>query len=369
MSEEAMKRKPIIAILTMDDEKEYFRGNRVNFAETIAAGKEMGYTVYILTIKDLKLSQKRVVGYNYMQETNVWQQEWFPLPHVIYNRIPLREDEMQPAVRRKIQDVLSHSSIKIFNPYYFNKWHLFEWLKKSPSTKKYIPKTQRLRTSSGLGKMLKKHAYLYLKPEAGKAGVGIMTLRMNPAKSLKYRLKVQDKKGSISYKAAKIQKLWTRIRKEAGVNSYIVQQGITLATMNKRPFDLRLLAQKNGKGQWDVTGIGARVAGISSITTHVPRGGSIEDPEKILTTIFGTEQARSIMAKARAAAVVIAKQVERGSGHTLGEMSMDLGVDTTGGIWFFEANAKPMKFDEPHIRRRSLERIFQYCSYLSRMSG
>jgi hypothetical protein len=47
-------------------------------------------------------------------------------------------------------------------------------------------------------------------------------------------------------------------------------------------------------------------------------------------------------------------------------MSMDLGVDQEGGIWFFEANAKPMKFDEPDIRKRSLDRIFQYGKYVLR---
>lgn len=50
----------------------------------------------------------------------------------------------------------------------------------------------------------------------------------------------------------------------------------------------------------------------------------------------------------------------------LGEMSMDLGVDEEGGLWFFEANSRPMKFDEPAIRKLSLERIFQYSHHLAR---
>lgn len=50
----------------------------------------------------------------------------------------------------------------------------------------------------------------------------------------------------------------------------------------------------------------------------------------------------------------------------LGEMSMDLGVDENGGLWFFEANSRPMKFDEPAIRKLSLERIFHYGQHLAR---
>jgi hypothetical protein len=122
--------------------------------------------------------------------------------------------------------------------------------------------------------------------------------------------------------------------------------------------------QKNGEGQWEITGIGARVAGNASITTHVPRGGSIEEPEKLLTAVFGASQARQVMRQARETAIVLAKQIERSSRTLLGEMSMDLGVDTSGQIWFFEANSKPMKFDEPHIRQKSLERIFQFSQHL-----
>lgn len=44
---------------------------------------------------------------------------------------------------------------------------------------------------------------------------------------------------------------------------------------------------------------------------------------------------------------------------------MDLGIDKNGDIWFFEANAKPMEFDEPNIRQTSLLRLLQYFRYLS----
>lgn len=360
---------PVVAILTIEDAKEHFRGNRDNFLDILRTGKDLGFTVYTVTVRELNLDARRIAGYDYNEDKQSWAQEWFPPPHIIYNRIPLREDENLPAVRRKIEEVLAHPSTFLYNPYFFNKWQLFEWLQKSRVTRTFIPATRRLRTSVTLAKMLNKYPYLFLKPETGKAGMGIMTLRVNHTKAMKFRLKTQDKRRSALFKCATISKLWTRIRKQAGTYDYIVQQGIPLATVNRRPFDLRVLVQKNSKGQWDITGVGARVAGTTSITTHVPRGGSIEDPEKLLSVTFGVEQARRTMARIKNAAIIIARQIERGSGHTLGEMSMDLGVDTNGSIWFFEANAKPMKFDEPHIRRRSLERIFQYSTYLSRTGG
>lgn len=367
MSSVQQTRLPIVAILTMNDDQKNFRGNRNNFIDIFNTGRRMGFLVYLVTVKDLNLQMKHIIGYFY--KDHMWKQGWFPLPHVIYNRIPQREDESLPAVRDKIKEILAHPSIRLFNPYFFNKWNLFEWLKKSKLTKKYIPSTKRLKTPASLGKMLLKHHYLFLKPESGRTGVGIMTLRVHPKESLKFQLTVQDKEKSHSYKCATIPKLWDHIRKQAKASHYIVQQGISLAASNRRPFDLRVLVQKNERGIWDLTGIGARVAGTASITTNVPRGGSIDDPKKLLLASFGEEQSQCIIDRAKHAALIIAGQIEHASGHLHGEMSMDLGVDAKGIIWFFEANAKPMKFDEPHIRILSLKRIFQYCYYLAKQNG
>lgn len=350
--------KPVLAILTVEDDLQFFRGNRSNFSDLLQTGKELGFITYVLTTSDLNLNKRRVKGFAYSAETKTWHQRMFPLPGIIYNRIPFREDETQPAVRRKLAAIMRHPGIRLFNPKFFDKWSLFEWLKLSKTTKPFIPSTRKLMTPVGLKNMLRKHPYLYLKPISGKAGVGIMTILIQPDKPKPYRLKVQSKKKSITYRCASISNLWSRIKKQSSGEAYIAQQGIELASFHDRRFDLRALVQKNRLGQWDLTGIGARVAGSSSITTHVPRGGCIEDPEKLLVSAFGTEQARRLLVRVKQTAMMIAKQIERGSKFTLGEMSMDLGVDVDGNVWLFEANSKPMKFDEPHIRKKNPWSVF-----------
>jgi hypothetical protein len=357
---------PVFAILTVEEPGGDFRGNRGNFADLIRTGQSLGFVVYVLTAKELLLHRKKLKGYVYNKESGGWQLALLPFPNIIYNRIPQREDEIQPAVRQKIAACRNHPRLTLFNPSFFNKWQLFEWLRKSSRTKPFIPTTRRLVTVSGLGRLMRRHAYLYLKPESGKAGKGIMTVRVHSDKPLPYRLKIQEDKKSSTYNCSSMQKLWARIQKQSGGAAYIAQQGIPLASFKDRKFDLRALVQKNRLGVWELTGLGARLAGASSITTHVPRGGRIEDPEKLLTYSFDAEQAHMLLQKVRRTTVLIARQIERASRQRLGEMSMDLGVDGDGHLWFFEANSKPMKFDEPHIRQKSLERIFQYSSYLIR---
>lgn len=360
-------RKPIIAVLTVDDPAKQFRGNRANFRDLVKTGQELNYPVYIVTARDLKLGANKVQGYLFHPEEKTWRKHWFPLPDVIYNRIPLREDERKPEVRRKIAEVIQHDTIHLFNPFFFNKRRLFEWLKKSRSTKALVPDTKKMLGPRTLFPMLEKYGSLYLKPESGKAGKGIMLLQLNEHEAKPYWLTIQgQRKKNIVYKTASLPALWRRVKAEAGRTPYIMQESIELTSYRGRHFDMRVLVQKTGKGVWMVTGIGSRLAGPKRITTHVPQGGSIEDPEKMLAPVFGSDMTSFLLGRVKSSALLIAKQIEKESGFPLGEMSMDLGIDTDGRLWFFEANAKPMKFDEPHIRKKSLERIFQYCQFLTR---
>lgn len=355
---------PILAILTVDDSEKGFRGNRRNFIDLIETGKAEGVIVYVTTVHHLKLYNKKIIGYSYDSDRQKWERRFYLVPHVIYNRIPQREDEWSPEVRSKLEECIRHPTIRLFNPGFFNKWTLFKWLTQNKKTKRYVPVTRRYRDDLNLLPLLKKYPFLYLKPERGKAGMGIMRIRRNPAVKMRYLIDIQEKEGNRVFRFNTQDKLKGKIREFAGTEDYIVQQGIQLLKCNHRPFDLRVLVQKNGKGLWSVTGIGARQAGELSITTHVPRGGTIEDPKKLLAASLSTVMATRILFQVRKSAVVMAKQIERASGSELGELSLDLGVDKKARLWFFEANSKPMRFDEPHIRKKSLTRLLQYSHYL-----
>lgn len=357
--------KTIVAVLTMHDNKQMLRGNLENFQDILETGTRMGHLVYVATVKELDPTKYSVRGYTYNRTTKQWEPGYFPRPQVVYNRIPDRMDEHKPWVRSRIEELQHSKGISVYNPGFFNKWDLFQCIKNSSRTRGLVPNTKRLLNAGVLLKMLQTSPALYLKPESGKAGKGIMTVKCSRRAPVIYRLKIQTDRKSSIYKTSNFNKLWTRIHRKAGSTPYIVQQAIELATHRNRPYDLRVLAQKNRRGMWRVTGIGARLAGISSITTHVPCGGSVEDPQKLLGASFGAEMAYAHLQRVQASALQIARQIEAATTGLIGEMSMDLGIDRSGNLWFFEANAKPMKFDEPEIRRKSLERIFYYSSYLA----
>jgi hypothetical protein len=362
------KQRPVVAVLTYDDGKRIFRGNKENFIALMKTGAELGVHMYVTSTSDFKLADSKITGYMYDSHKRKWIKGPQPVPHVVYNRIPFRKFELLPEVQQTLQMCMKSNQVQLFNPTFFNKWTLHEWLSKSKETRNLVPVTQRMTSSDELEKLLAKHPQLYLKPVRGKAGKGIMkvgrsTSRFRPGG---YQLSIQEDTRSQLSRFRTVPQLWSQLRQMTDGKEYIMQQAISLTNYKKRPFDLRALIQKNGSGEWTVAGIGARLAGKSSITTHVPRGGSIDNPKKLLSATFGPDGSKRIISQSKQKAIILAKQIENASGYELGEMSMDLGVDTSGNIWFFEANSKPMKFDEPHIRKRSLRNLVQYCIHLTK---
>lgn len=352
--------KPIIGILAIEGEKG-FRGNQKNFRDLIQEGRSRGIQVYVFTPSKVNWAANTIEGFYYDAGKKRWDTSRFQLPDVIYNRIPYRENEAKPEVQKFLQTMLSHPEISMFNPSFFDKGKLFESLNRVPQVQPYLPETKPLRQIGDLHELLAKYPFVYLKPVAGKAGMGILRVERRPDGT--FTQYAQAESGSKQFHYQQLADCWQALQPQLRQQSYLVQQGITINSIHGRPFDLRVLVQKNGDGKWEISGVGARIAGQNSITTHVPRGGAIGRPEKLLQRLFG-ESSTEVLNRVKKAALLLAQSIEQQNPHSLGEMSMDFGVDKEGRAWFFEANAKPMKFDEPHIRKKSLSRIIDYSLYL-----
>nr|WP_232345480.1 YheC/YheD family protein [Paenactinomyces guangxiensis] len=283
------------------------------------------------------------------------------MPNVIYNRIPNRKSEQRKEVQEAIRKLQKTPGVHLFNPSFFDKWTLYKHLLASEEFKSIVPDSTRLDNLRTLQQMSAKYPILYLKPVAGKAGIGMMRIT---GRKQGYELIYQSMRGKKKLTNLSLASLWPKIQTLCQKRSYVIQQGIPLALYRGSPFDVRMLLQKNGEGVWTFTGAGIRVAGKSAISTHVPMGGRIENIHVVLTEVFGAQK-DEVYGRIEEIGLAIARFIEAKQLSKLGEMSIDLGVEKNGRMWFFEANAKPMKFDEPEIRSCSLRRLIQYCLYLS----
>lgn len=350
---------PIVGILTVG-EGNAFKGNRENFKDIILTGKSLGALVYVFSPSGIDWDKKRIKAYLYNEQEDNWVESVMPFPHVVYNRVPTRKSETKSEVKQTLDQLSSLTNVTLFNRHFFNKHTLFQILEKRHEVTDFLPDTQVLTTFSQFRSFAMNHPFVYLKPTLGKAGKGIMRLDRHLQR---WRLRRVSDQEAITQYFVKLDQVWKSIRQQTKTNRYIIQQGIQLAKYKNRPFDVRVLIQKDGSGEWGITGVGIRRAGAKSITTHVPRGGSILPTTKVLTALF-QERAEEIYRRVEETALTIA-HVLNDEIEDLAEMSMDLGLTPEGKLYFFEANAKPEKFDEPAIRSSSLANLIYYSQYVS----
>lgn len=358
---------PTVGILTVRENGRIL-GNLPLFRAIMKVAEEYGGIAVLFTPSDIDWKNEWVNGYIAQPQTGRKRTErrLFPMFDVVYNRIPNREWEKTSFVQETLTRLRSRYGRRFFNPSFFDKGEIYARINSSP-IRSHLPLTEPLHSKESLSKMLKLSLPLYLKPADGRAGDGIIYLEPvrgeEGEETIRIRSTDTGKERTVSSAM-----IWEILSPSIHHRSYLIQQAIPRLTFAGRPFDLRVLVQKGGEGRWAVTGVGARLAGPERITTHIPQGGSRLSPEEAFSLTMTREERRRKYREIEEVALGIARVIDAGYDQSLGEMSMDLGLSPEGKLWFFEANAKPMKFDEPSIHRRSLIRRMQYFQYLSNLS-
>jgi hypothetical protein len=345
---------PVYAILAGSGNGS-FVGNRSDYRALMRTGRRRKRFIYVVPASNVTEESK---WYGYVRIGNRrWISLPCPRPEAIYNRIPTRHLERQEdAVRAK--SLIQSSNIPMFNPEYFDKAVIYRVIR-SANLHEYLPDTSESLTRTELWRMLNSSSAVYLKPAGGSIGHGMMRIEKNRSN---YTLKVIKKSRCLTFEATDEPKLWHLLRHHRLPGKYVLQSAVQLLEWNGRPCDVRVLLQKRG-GRWGVVGKGVRVAGDDTITTHVPNGGSIASLDQVLERRFGSIRPQVDHA-IDTMVIRCAEAIDRYYQGQIGEMSMDVGVDDSGRPWFFEANAKPMKFDEPEIRARSLQGVLAFLDEL-----
>lgn len=216
-----------------------------------------------------------------------------------------------------------------------------------PVISHHVPETNWFHAST-LRKMLRSYSTLYIKPDVGRKGNGIIRIK-----------KLADAECEIAYggttSRCSSKKVYDEVAKRMyPQKKYLIQQGIALATYHRRPFDVRLVLQKP-LNRWQLTWISAKVAPkATSIVTNVAKGAK---DTKIVKTLKGIDQSLNPY-KVLQELINVSYQVVQilDAKFPLTIVGLDMGVDKKGKVWFIEANTKPdfrglRKFDPVQYQR------------------
>lgn len=333
------------------------------------AGYARNFLCYNFSLQDIDWEKKRIKGFTWIPEEDKWIYAWLPMPDVIYDRGARFSEGQKAAVKELRARFRRDFNIPFINSRdYIGKWKAYQVLANNNATAKYLPWTIRYEGFRNVEKMLKQYGLVFLKSYYGSRGRQVMS--------------IEDQGGvyRIIHYAGKLQEIILKNSDElkeciedftAG-KKFIVQQGIRLLEYKGRPFDMRVLIMKDGKGDWRVISNYARIARPGLTITNYSAGGECN----FYTNIYPDLQCKGSVpsyADVAGAALEIASVLD-GQLGPFGELGLDLAIDEGGAIWFIEANTKPDKdlvvgldkIDGIHSQYLS---IFEYAGYLCGLKG
>lgn len=359
--EGALRLGPIIGIMTL------FRATRAGLAgsqmptyiEVMRRVREAGGFAFVFRPATIRRRQGRSVR-GWTRINRRWIPCRMPTPDVVYNRVQSRPAERRLRARGLLRR-LQNEGAAVFNPHYLNKWTVHRQLVGDPEVHPFLPETRRFRSTHDAAVILRRYGRAFLKPSGGSLGLGAAQVLRGRDGRLSYRMNTMSGRSS----RGTLRNIRHLARVLPPRRDYLVQRGIQLARVFGRPFDVRALVQKDADGQWRFTGAAARIAGRGRITTHVPRGGTRRPLKQVLEATFGSERIQEIVDKLQEACLKSAIGLEKATKRMFGELSLDVGIDRDGEVWILEMNAKPFRFDEPHLRIQAQRRLVRFASSLA----
>lgn len=335
--------------------------------EVCAAGTRMDLVAFVFSYDAVNISNGRLIGWlPEPQRYGRWHPREFPLPNVVFNRIPTRGQERSKRARQLIGYATQHKSMRLFNKGFMDKWSVYKDLSQHSGVKHMVPTTAVFRGLPMLKSWLRRHRSVYLKPSSGSLGEGIVVVRLTiRGITCRYR---NERKRPVTEYARSVEAVYSRIKRIIARRRYLIQPDLNLLTVDGTPFDVRLLMQRSSRGKWCRTKMFARVARRGEYTSNISRGGSGVPLDKLLVRI-APRKAQHVLQAVRRAGVTVAQAVESLAETPVGELGIDIGIDRALNLWLIEVNSKPhVDVVKPSTTERardaSVRRPMEFATYL-----
>ena len=237
--------------------------------------------------------------------------------------------------------------IPIRHRYIYSKMLKGKPLMRDRQLSRHVPVTDWYRDDT-LYRMLTFYPVLYIKPDNGSSGNGVIRVRRLNGYECQVSYRNSTHKCMIHRLAAEVRKRMLPRKK------YIIQQGISLATCRNRPFDLRIVLLKPAN-RWILTWMSAKIARRpDAVVTNVAKGARDALLMPTLRSIDQRLNAAQLRKELESLSYKIAYKL--GSVFPFRQIGLDMAIDKKGKIWYIEANTNPSfhgleKLDPVQYRR------------------
>jgi len=143
-----------------------------------------------------------------------------------------------------------------------SKWELHGEYSKHPHLRKLLPQTSIL-TRHSLSTFIKDYGAVYIKGNTSHTGSNIIKAWKT---TQGYRFVKERGKPVNAYS---IGDLYYKVKAGRASESILIQKAIDLASINGRPFSIRLMLMRDGQRRWTYAGMIAKVSGEGSVISNV----------------------------------------------------------------------------------------------------
>ncbi|SMO33021.1 YheC/YheD family protein [Melghirimyces algeriensis] len=334
--------------------------------ELTAAGVPFGIQLITFSPMDVDWKTRKVSAWRYDPKGKRWHKESHPIPHLIYDRCYYLTSEQYAAYKPYISRISKDSQTHLLGRPLGGKLHTHHMIQENPALRPYLPPTIKLQSSADILTALQKHAAILIKPNGGSHGRGVAAII---PEGDSFRVWGRSKANRRFHLLLHSRKTLCRWAEQFTQHSrYIIQPYLSLTTMDGRPFDIRILVQKDRSGCWVTTGMAVRTGHFSSLTSNLHGGGHAERAIPFLKKYYPPGKVSKILKSIRFLSLNIPKQIESQHGRLL-ELGLDIGVDRNGHVWLLEANSKPgrsifLKTGEQDVRVQSVRLPIEYAHSL-----
>ncbi|WP_017728704.1 YheC/YheD family endospore coat-associated protein [Halalkalibacterium ligniniphilum] len=323
---------PVMAVLTHDP-KATQGGLALFFQELCQFAQKNGCLCYIIHTDDWK--DHALIG-KIKTETD-WVSTIVPLPDVVYNRIGTRPKEKEEQAL-SIYKTCKKLRIPYFNDHFFDKATCYNVLKEKADVFPHLPETTTDLSEEAFASLLRSYQTVYLKPIDGTEGKGIFCFTEE-----ENRITIKRTDGSLSRNHT-LQSLLRTLEPLFKKRPYLLQQGISLRTLDQCTVDFRFVTMKKIKqNDWSVASSIARLSAPERLVTNLAQGGTSLKVEKVLAHWYTEKEIATLIKQMTILCTKISRYLEHKLYGWFVEFGIDLGVDQNGHLWLIEVNAKPSK--------------------------
>lgn len=249
-----------------------------------------------------------------------------------------------------------------------SKWEKTIILNQREQLRPYIPETKKY-TFEHLKEMVDKYGLVYVKPDRGTYGNGVMSIEpwKDSLESEDAQQQYKLRFGIQSELYPTLEELHAALSQKIGKSFYLIQRGIRLLTYRRRKFDIRALVQKAPNKNWETTGFIGRVAAQEKIITNYHGGGSVMLIEELLGPYLDSRQFANLYREMKQVGILTAVQLSR-KFPRLKEIGLDIAIDEDFRIWILEVNTLPALFPFKRMQNKEIyKKIRKYAVAYGRL--